>query len=318
MWFYKRKLTLLLVAVIFSAVILSANATFEASTDYYFTVDAFNGELASEVLQSHQDRLAVATMLYSMAAYHIDEIHTSYVNPDPMTRVYLAELTSNKHFFRMYFFAPGKTWVFTCNTIFGQIVGGPMNSILVPDAAPLVMSTLQSEGTIGNYYPVDFNEIQQTIQALLGTSSPKASTARAYTPASLNQRMATRSGPGTQYTEELGIMPENTEIKLIEFVTTGVPWGLVEFYRNGVKVRAYTGMKRINAHGPVAQGTLDYYEVVLSRDTPVYYGPGYDFGQRKDTVRAGTTLRVFGSENGFIICDYKSGKEWVRAYFPEI
>lgn len=141
---------------------------------------------------------------------------------------------------------------------------------------------------------------------------------RSYTPASLNQRMATRSGPGTQYTEELGTLPQETEIKLLESVNTGVPWGLVEFYRNGVKVRAYTGMKCINAYGPVAKGTQDYYEVVLSRDTEVYYGPGYDYGQRKDSVRSGTVLRVYGSENDFMICDYQSGKEWVRAYFPLI
>ena len=142
--------------------------------------------------------------------------------------------------------------------------------------------------------------------------------ARIGTPASLKQDMATRSGPDIHYTEELGVMPRNTEITLIETVTTGVPWGLVEFYREGVKVRAYTGMKRISAHGPVAQGTLDYYEVVLSQNTEVYYGPGYNYGRRSDTVRAGTTLRVFGAENGFTICDYKSRDGWVRAYFPVI
>ncbi|MGI6688173.1 MAG: hypothetical protein ACOX6Y_07455 [Christensenellales bacterium] len=139
-----------------------------------------------------------------------------------------------------------------------------------------------------------------------------------YTPASLNQRMATRSGPGTQYTEELGTLPQSTQITLIEYVTTGVPWGLVEFYKNGMKVRAYTGMKRINAYGPVAQGSVNYYEVVLSRSTAVYYGPGYDYAKRKSNVQAGTLLRVFGYENGFTLCDYQSGCQWVRAYFPAI
>lgn len=139
-----------------------------------------------------------------------------------------------------------------------------------------------------------------------------------HTPAALNQRMATRSGPGTQYTEELGTMPQSTQITLIEYVTTSVPWGLVEFYKNGMKVRAYTGMKRIDAYGPVAQGTKDYHEVVLSKSTAVYYGPGYDYAMRKESVEAGTLLRVFGYENGFTLCDYHNGKHWVRAYFPEI
>ena len=149
--------------------------------------------------------------------------------------------------------------------------------------------------------------------------APQPSYSYSYgTPASLNQRMATRSGPGTQYTEELGTMPQETAITLIEYVTTGVPWGLVEFYRNGQKVRAYTGMKRINAYGPVAQGTQDYYELSLSQSTDVYYGPGYDYARRAESVGRGTLLRVYGYENGFAICDYKRGTSWVRAYFPVI
>ena len=151
------------------------------------------------------------------------------------------------------------------------------------------------------------------------TAAPSYSYSYSYgTPASLNQRMATRSGPGTQYTEELGTMPQSTAITLIEYVTTGVPWGLVEFYRDGLKVRAYTGMKRINAHGPVAIGNQDYYETSLSQSTYVYYGPGYDYARRAESVSRGTWLRVYGYENGFAICDYKRGTEWVRAYFPVI
>ena len=141
--------------------------------------------------------------------------------------------------------------------------------------------------------------------------------AEAATPASLNQRMATRSGPGTKYTEELGTLPQSTNILLIEAVTTsGTPWGLVEFYNNGMKYRAYTGMKRINAYGPVAWGTLDYDDFILPDFSEVYYGPGYDYAQRQELVPAGTPLRVYGFENGFALCDYEAGGQWVRGYLP--
>ena len=131
--------------------------------------------------------------------------------------------------------------------------------------------------------------------------------------------MATRSGPGTKYTEELGTLPQNTPITLIEYVTTGgTPWGLVEFYKGGQKYRAYTGMKRITASGPVPQGTLDYFDAALTLTTDVYYGPGYDYARRGKAVFAGTPLRVYGFENGFALCDYQSGSQWVRAYFPGI
>lgn len=140
-----------------------------------------------------------------------------------------------------------------------------------------------------------------------------------YTPAVLNQRMATRSGPGTKYTEELGTLPKDTNITLIQAVTTnGTPWGEVEFRRNGMLYRAYTGMKRINAMGTFAQGDNSYYDAVLSQPQSAYYGPGYQYALRKGAPAPGTPLRVFRVENGFYQVDYQSGSNWVRAWLPGI
>jgi len=309
----KRKFVLLLVGLMLFTLALPAQASFDFTQEYYLTIDILVGKNVSELLGSRQKRLETATIVYLGSANQMREIYATLEKPNPGTRVFLASNPNNAFFFYMYLFAPGLTWVFSCNTLFGQVVAGPMNYYVIPGASELVMTTLKEGNNISNYYEVGFSDILMELMNPGPTSSP-----RTYTPASLNQQMSTRSGPGTQYTEELGTFPQNTEIMLVESVTTGVPWGMVEFYWKGMKHRAYTGMKRINAYGPVAQGTQDYYEVVLSQTTSVYYGPGYDYAQRKDAVRAGTTLRVYGSENGFSMCDYKSGKQWVRAYFPVI
>ena len=109
--------------------------------------------------------------------------------------------------------------------------------------------------------------------ALLLTMALIPPSARAATPASLNQRMATRSGPGTQYTEELGTLPRSTAITLIEMVTTnGTPWGMVEFTRHNLKYRAYTGMKRIDPYGPVAVGNTIPQEHTLILTSDAYTG----------------------------------------------
>ena len=140
-----------------------------------------------------------------------------------------------------------------------------------------------------------------------------------YTPAVLNQRMATRSGPGTKYTEDLGTLPMDTQITLIQAVTTnGTPWGEVEFSRNGMLYRAYTGMKRINAQGVFAQGDNSYYEVTLSQSVSAYYGPGYNYALRKGAPAPGMLLRVFRVENGFYQVDYQGSDRWVRAWLPAI
>lgn len=136
-------------------------------------------------------------------------------------------------------------------------------------------------------------------------------------PATLNQRMATRSGPGTKYTEELGTLPKDTPILLVETVTTrGTPWGLVEFTIRGLPYRAYTGMKRIDTQGPVPEGSEEYTTMSLPAASPAYYGPDYQYAQRKNSVPAGTTLNILRIENGFWQCDYQQGGSWVRAYIP--
>jgi len=111
----------------------------------------------------------------------------------------------------------------------------------------------------------------------------------------LNQRMATRSGPGTQYTEELGTLPQDTSITLIHYVQdkNNVPWGLVEFSRNNQLYRAYTGMKRINVPGGNAPYLAEHpAPASATASTTVYYGPGTRYAARREQLHAGTPLLV--------------------------
>lgn len=139
------------------------------------------------------------------------------------------------------------------------------------------------------------------------------------TSAVLNQRMATRSGPGTQYTEELGTLPQDTPIRLIEYVHDKnlVPWGLVEFTRNNQLHRAYTGMKRIN----VLSGTAAYVNenpisANVTAATTASYGPGSNYAARKGQLVAGLALLVVGQENGYLLCEYQLGNRPERGYVP--
>jgi len=138
------------------------------------------------------------------------------------------------------------------------------------------------------------------------------------TSAVLNQRMATRSGPGTQHTEELGTLPQDTSITLIHYVQdkNNVPWGLVEFSRNNQLYRAYTGMKRIDTSYTVPLGSDTYYTRTLSRSYTAYYGPGTAYATRGAKAPQGASVRVYDNVNGYFLCDYQSGGSWVRAWLP--
>lgn len=144
-----------------------------------------------------------------------------------------------------------------------------------------------------------------------------AAGARAGVPGALNQKMATRSGPGTKYTEELGTLPQDTAITIIHCVeTNGTPWCLVEFRQNGRLYRCYTGLKRIDTAYALPEGPADYRKDTVTRHTDVYYGPGTNYAQRKGSLSKGEEMRVFEVEGSWALVEYKHGGAWQRGYIP--
>lgn len=315
MFVRKRTCALIMAGLILFGFLSTAQAVLEVSEDYMFTVNSLADKSVIALMGNKEQRLLVSSIILAAAAENIGGIRTIFEEFDSRTKVYIASSPVSSSSIELMLFTIDYTWVFTGSTMNGQILVGTMNYTIVPGAAEMIMSSFKSDGSIEDYYEVSFTDIVNSIFPTFGIYP--MSTPRIPTPASLNQRMATRSGPGTKYTEELGTLPQDTVITLIETVTThGTPWAMVEFNRNGMRYRAYTGMKRINAYGPVAQGTLEYYETILPTVTVVYYGPGYDYAQRMGKVPAGTLVQVYDTENGFTLCDYQSDGKWVRAYFP--
>jgi len=135
--------------------------------------------------------------------------------------------------------------------------------------------------------------------------------------ASLTMKMATRLGPGTAYSEVLGTLPQETQITVLEQVTTGgVPWGMVEYVYNGLRYRAWTGMKRISAYQTVPAGSDSAIHATAANQTEAYYGPGTYYAKHAQSVPAGTALEVYEVENDFLLCDYMLDGVLIRAYIP--
>jgi len=136
----------------------------------------------------------------------------------------------------------------------------------------------------------------------------------------LNQRMATRTGPGTKYTEDHGTLPESTEIVIYaQEDSGGTPWVLVEFVRNGKLVRAYTGMKRVDVEqANLPKTTKKPKTAVVIGDTTVYYGPDAQYYLAVDTpVTAGTEVLVYGVDRDYALVEYaREDGAWMRAWIP--
>lgn len=137
-------------------------------------------------------------------------------------------------------------------------------------------------------------------------------------PARLNQRMATRTGPGTQYTEDHGTLPKDTAIVVYQQAEgSGVPWGLVEFEVRGKLVRAYTGMKRIDADSTPPQAPKKPQIARLAEATQAYFGPGTQYMPVPDLLPAQLTVEVWGEEQGYALVDYFiNAAQRMRAWVP--
>ena len=137
----------------------------------------------------------------------------------------------------------------------------------------------------------------------------------------LNQKLATRSGPGTNYTE-LGTYGQNTNIVLYEQEIGGsVTWGMIEFRGNGGLIRAYTGMKRIDTDTTdIPWANTITYSATLAYDTVPRRGPGQEYAPCDQMLRAGAQLLLYHEELGYVMADfYYPGDDLLtRAWIPAI
>lgn len=140
--------------------------------------------------------------------------------------------------------------------------------------------------------------------------------------ATLTMRMATRTGPCTNYTEPGTFLQEGDKVDVLSQVYDDyneIWWVQTEFRYNGELMRAYTGAKRVEAdllHVPVeySKGSVR----VNQRVTP-WYGPGYEYRRHKNEVASGTYGVVYHRENGWVQVDFydsRQGKQR-RVWIPE-
>ncbi len=119
----------------------------------------------------------------------------------------------------------------------------------------------------------------------------------------LTKRMATRSGPGTQYTELGSYFKAGMSVTALSAAydeRNGIWWIQTEFTYSGEKRRAYTGLKRLDM--TVSQVPVEFIvetDAVLNRSVYGYYGPGYGYTMYNRKIPAGTTGTVWQTEGDY-------------------
>lgn len=132
-----------------------------------------------------------------------------------------------------------------------------------------------------------------------------------------NQKLATRSGPGTEYTG-MATYPASTDIQVYYLATgSGTTWVYFEFSYRGEMYRLYTGFKRVDVDRMVPESEEQGEPVTITADVYPHFGPGYEYAKSDKCIPANTEVEGFYVENGWVMFDYEldSGKI-LRAWAP--
>ena len=122
-------------------------------------------------------------------------------------------------------------------------------------------------------------------------------------PAEPNQRLSLRTGPTTSYSE-LYTLPESTRITAYEYEQgSGVTWVLVEFMHDGMRVRGYTGLKRMTVLGDIPWADHYYALAYLSYGCQVYAAPADDAAPRS-RLNGGASVTLLEYDGDYAFIEY--------------
>ena len=144
----------------------------------------------------------------------------------------------------------------------------------------------------------------------------------AITGAGLLMKLATRSGPGTQYDEPGTFFGNNWQtqnVKVLGKYWDGSIWWVLVDFSNGGKAsyRVWTGLKRVDVD---ISKVRDYYakgQGTVEATSETYRGPGGKYARAKVTINSWKDVEAYGRENGYVEVEFRQGSKWYRLWVPE-
>ena len=139
----------------------------------------------------------------------------------------------------------------------------------------------------------------------------------------LNSKLATRTGPGTNYDEPGSFFLSDyagTSLRVLSRSYQSVWWVQVEFSHRGRMMRAYTGAKRFDNLdlNRIPEETALWSGTVNSTLYGLY-GPGTEYETMPYQVQANTPCTVFQEERGYLLIEFRNNRgdsTMSRAWVP--
>lgn len=154
-------------------------------------------------------------------------------------------------------------------------------------------------------------------QSTIVSQSSNPSSVKSHQEATLLKRIATRSGPSTNYDELGSFLSLGDKIVVIQKAwdhRNDRWWLQVEFnHWRGQICRAYTGLQRVDID-PITLPTeeVQKYNARVTCSTKAFWGPGANYYAHGFNVSAGTICDLIMIENGYALIEYYGGPVELR------
>lgn len=137
----------------------------------------------------------------------------------------------------------------------------------------------------------------------------------------MSQWLATRSGPGTKYTNVITFTYDNlagTDVQVLYSVyADNVEWVCLQLWFAGYDYMLYTGRKRIKTDNAIPVIRETSKTCTITQRIKPYYGPGEDYMTAEYTVPAGANVSGLYHKDGWLMFDYLVGVEYQRGWVPQ-
>ena len=140
--------------------------------------------------------------------------------------------------------------------------------------------------------------------------------------ASLKMKLATRSGPTTEYDEPGTFFINDWEEQTVKVLGKSwdgsIWWVLVDFSNHGkASYRVWTGLKRVDVDIDKLKEIKAIGQGFVGPTSQTYRGPGGKYAKANIRIHNWIEVRIYDRENGYVEIGFRDGKKAFRLWVPE-
>ena len=187
-------------------------------------------------------------------------------------------------------------------------------------------SSFPNDGCLSEVMPVQIAPAESAMPAGATQAEVVYESRPDITGCGLKMKLATRSGPGTQYAEPGTFFGSNWEkqtVKVMKKSYDGSVWWVKVDFQNGIKnwYRVWSGVKRVDVDLNPLKEERDICQCDIEPTNDTWYGPGGKYARSNVVINRPACGEIYQFENGYVDVKYWYEDDWAdgehRIWLPE-